>query len=269
MTLKTNRLKVLTSVGLAALFLVSCNPATKSEPASDRQAAPPVIAFASTPPVSANIAAAPRLVGDGAPIAAINADLALIDAMGAASLSECEGDGFARTVTQPMTGPGYVAYMISDEYNCGGPYPSTSQTPVTYDLATGARVDWTRALSAWSVSADETTDRPAGSVGYLHSLALARWYSARMLASTDQEWLENCRPVFDSEHLNQSGFLIWADAEAGGVTVAPQLPHVVQACAEHATLTAADMQAAGVPAPMIAAITAAKENRNWLPHEGG
>ncbi|WP_428150210.1 hypothetical protein [Brevundimonas sp.] len=270
MTFETNPLRALAGAGLAALLLMSCKPAaTAQAPADDTQSSPGAVAFADTPPLSATVAAAPRLVGDSAQVAAINADLALIDAMAKTSTAECEGGGFSRTVTQPMTGPGYVTYMISDEYECGGPYPSTTQTPVTYDLTTGRRVDWTRTLSAWAVTVDDTTDVPAGSVGYLHSPALARWYSARMLASTDQEWLAECRDVFDPEQLNQSGFLVWADAGTSGIAVSPQLPHVVQACGEVASLTAADMQAAGVPAAMIAAITTAGEGRNWLPYQEG
>lgn len=270
MTIKTNRIRAFAGAGLAALLLVSCKPTqAPATAADDTQASAGAVAFADTPPLSDTVAAAPRLAGDSAPIAAINADLARIDAMATTNASECEGGGFARTVTQPMTGPAYVSYMISDEYDCGGPYPSTSQTPVTYDLATGQRVDWTKALSAWAVTADETTDMPAGSVGYLHSLALARWYSARMLASTDQEWLDQCRDVFDPEQLNQSGFLVWADAGTSGIAVSPQLPHVVQACGENASLTTADMQAAGVPAAMIAALATAGEGRNWLPYQEG
>ena len=272
MHIQKTRYSALSAVALAALLMASCQKEASGSAQTSAAAdpdAPTAVAFAETPPLSATVAAAPRLVGDSAPIAAINADLALIDAMATTSASECEGGGFARTVTQPMTGPAYVTYMISDEYDCGGPYPSTSQTPVTYDLATGRRVDWTQALSAWAVTVDATTDQPAGSVGYVHSLALARWYSAKMLASTDQEWLEQCREVFDPEQLNQSGFLVWADAGNDGIAVAPQLPHVVQACGEQAALSAADMQAAGVPAPMIAAMAKAGEDHNWLPYQEG
>ena len=270
MTFQTNRLQAFAAMGLAAVFLVSCKPATKSAtPADDTQSSPGAVTFADTPSLSATVAAAPRLAGDGAAIAAINADLALIASKATANLSECEGGGFARTVTQPMTGPAYVTYMVMDDFDCGGPYPSTIQTPVTYDLSTGRRLDWTKVLSAWSVTADEPVEGPADWLGYLHSPALARWYSARMLASTDAEWLEQCRDVFDPEQLDLSGFLVWADAATSGIAVAPQLAHVVQACGEQATLSKADMQAAGVPAALIAALTTAGEGRNWLPYEEG
>lgn len=270
MTNKANGYGSLVFVSLAATLLMSCGPETPAQDAAgtDPQSSASVT-FVDTPPLSPKVAAAARLAGSSAPIAAINADLALVDAMGRQAAMDCEGGGFTRAVTQPMTGPGYVTYMVSDEYECGGPYPSTSQTPITYDLATGRRVDWSNALPNWGVTSDSLTDMPAGSTASVHSMALARWYSARMLANPDQEWLADCRDVFDPQSLNDGGFAIWADAGNESLSVSPQLPHVVQACGEQASLSAEDLVAAGVPADMIAALKAAGESHNWLPYVEG
>lgn len=270
MRFRTEHHLALAGVGLIALLMAGCKPAApNADAAAADDAAATAVTFAETAPLSESVATAPRLVGDSAPLAAINADLARMDAMATTNASECEGGGYTRTVTQPMTGPGYVSYMISDEFDCGGPYPSTSQTPVTYDLATGGRVDWTTALPNWAVTADSLTDMPAGSVALVHSMALARWYSAKMMASTDQEWLAECREVFDPESLNDSGFTLWADAGNDSLTVAPELPHVVQACGEQASLSADDLTAAGVSPAMIAALKTAGEDHNWLPYQEG
>lgn len=255
---------------LAAVLLASCEP-TASVPknAAADPDAPTAASFVDTPNVSPTVAAAPRLVGETAAIRAINADLSILDAAARENAAGCEGGGYSRTVTQPMTGPGYVSYWISDEYECGGPYPSASQIAVTYDLATGRRIDWTQAMPAWGLSADSPEDMAAGSVAILHSATLADWYSRKMLASTDKEWLADCREVFTPETLNSGGFKVWADAGNAGVSVSPELPHVVQACGEQASLTADDMRAAGVAPAMIEALAKAGEDRNWLPYQEG
>ena len=272
MTLKTQNSRALSGIAigaLVALLMASCKPAASTPKAAADPDAPTAASFVNTPGVSATVEAAPRLVGESSAIRAINADLDAIDAASRENAAACEGGGYSRTITQPMTGPGYVSYWISDDYECGGPYPSTGQIAVTYDLATGRRVDWTKAMPAWGLSADSLEDMPAGSVAILHSAAMADWYSRKMLASTDQEWLADCREVFTPEALNGGGFKVWADAGNAGVSVAPELPHVVQACGEQASLSADDMRAAGVVPAMIEALAKAGEDRNWLPYQEG
>ena len=81
------------------------------------------VAFSPAPDLGKDIAALPRLVGTTPAIAAINADLAKLDAAARESAAACENpdDGYSRWISQPMTGPAFVTYAISEEYNSGGP----------------------------------------------------------------------------------------------------------------------------------------------------
>ena len=233
-----------------------------------------VVAFTPTPELGKYIQALPRIVGAAPAIATINADLDKLDAGARESAASCEGvDGrYSRWITQPMTGPAFVTYAISEEYMCGGPYPSTGQTTVTYDLASGRRLDWSVVLKAMNVTTGDTEGMPAGSVPIVYSPALAAWYVRTIkaqIAGQDggSEWMEQCAPVFDAEVFLANGFRLSASAEAGGLTVSPDLPHVVQACGDAAIMDAAAMRANGVETRLIEAISAAHAAGAWAPKE--
>ena len=232
------------------------------------------VAFTPTPDLGKDIAALPRLSGATPAIAAINTDLDTLDAAARESAASCQGEdgGYSRWITQPMTGPALVTYAISEEYNCGGPYPSTSQTTVTYDLVSGRRVDWSDVLKTMNVNNGDTEGMPAGSVPIVYSPALAAWYTRTIkaqIAGQDggSEWMEQCAPVFDAEEFSTNGFRLSADAEAGGLTVSPELPHVVQACGDAAIMDAPAMRANGVETRLIEAIATAHVAGNWAPKE--
>lgn len=232
------------------------------------------LAFTPTPDLGKDIAALPRLSGATPAIAAVNADLDTLDAGARESAASCENQdgGYSRWISQPMTGPAFVTYAISEEYNCGGPYPSTSQTTVTYDLASGRRLDWSAVLKAMNVTNGDTEGMPAGSVPIVYSPALAAWYVRTIKAQIvgqdgGSEWMEQCAPVFDGEEFSANGFRVSASAEAGGLTVSPDLPHVVQACGDAAIMDAAAMRANGVEARLVEAISAAHTAGNWAPKE--
>lgn len=247
-----------------ALTLAACGQPAAQEPADAPAAASAAVTFTAKPSLSPTAEALPRLTGEVAPIAAINADLDRIDAMDAANIAECTGGGWNRSIQKPMTGPDYVALRIAQDYYCGGAYPDTSQTVVTWDLSTGQRVDWSAALPGLNLTADSLDDMPAGYVGNVRSAALGAWWSARMLANPDAEWVEQCRPTFDPESLAGTGFKIWADPENGGVSVTPDFPHVAKACAETATLTTADLRRFNAESRLVTAIEAASAARNWV-----
>ena len=232
------------------------------------------VAFSPNPDLGKDIAALPRLVGTGPAIAAVNADLDTLDAAARESAAGCENPegGYSRWISQPMTGPAFVTYAISEEYNCGGPYPATGQTTVTYDLASGRRLDWSAVLKAMNVTTGDTEGMPAGSVPLVYSPALAAWYTRTIkaqIAGQDggSEWMEQCAPVFDAEEFSTNGFRLSADAEAGGLTVSPELPHVVQACGDAAIMDAAAMRANGVEVRLIEALATAHAAGNWAPKE--
>ncbi|WP_349683947.1 hypothetical protein [Brevundimonas aurifodinae] len=226
------------------------------------------------PGLGTDVEALPRLAGDTPEIARINAELDRLDAAAVQSAADCvemagegPGGGWSRSITQPMTGPGFVTLREHLDVYCGGAYPSTSQTAVTYDLAKGQRIDWPAALPGLNLVLGMFEDMPADYVPLVRSAALGAWFSRRMLANPDAEWVEQCRSFFDAEAMAEQGFNIWADAENGGVSVQPELPHVAQACAERATLTPVELQSFSADAGLIAAIEAAKTAGNWAPKE--
>lgn len=269
-------MKRMTCAALAALAmgLAACggsNDGSKAEaPAAPAATAAGAAAFEAQPNLSESVAALPRLVGEGAAIQAINADL---DRLDAAARGESCGDGeggFERSVTQPMTGPGYVSFMIAENYYCpGAAHPSFGQTALTYDLSTGRRVDWMASAPGMALSRGDVDASPEDMNITYQSEALGRWYAAKMMANPDKEWVDSCRPVFEDGGLEGTYFRVWADAENNGVAVSADLPHVALACAETAVMTADEMRQFGVPASLIDAIAAAHGAGNWAPKGEG
>ena len=268
-------MKTITSVAIAALMLAAFNTGASPTKAAEASASAGAVTLVEKPNVSPDIEALPRLVGDGAAIARINAMLDADDAAAAAHAEACAADagdgpggGFSRSITRPMTGPAYVTLREHSEWYCGGAYPATNQTAVTYDVQTGARVDWAAAIPGLGLAFyTYEGEEPGEDQLLLRSAALGAWYSRKMLASPEVEWVEQCRDVFDPAALAGQTFNIWADAENGGVTVAPDFAHVVQACADTATLTVADLRQFNADPKLVEAITTAHAADHWAPKE--
>lgn len=264
-------MKTITSAAMAALLLAACGQggsgATTADGSAAATTASQAVAFLAQPALAEGVEALPRLVGDSPAIKAINADLERRDT--AARAGGCEGGGgFERGVMQPMTGPGYVTFWIAEGYSCeGSAHPSFDQTAVTYDLGAGQPVDWVAAAPGLQLTRGDTTDMPASYVPPVSSTVLTNWYSRKMLASTDTERLGDCGDVWTVESMGDTSFKIWLSAEDGGLTVGPEFAHVIQACADNATLTPAEMREFGVSQAMIDAVTAARTAGNWAPKE--
>ncbi len=268
-------MKTITSVAVAALLLglAACSPAAETK----ADAAPAgAVSLIEKPKLSEDIEALPRLAAEGPGIMRINAEFDRRDAAAVSEAGECAsmaqenangGGGWSRSITRPMTGPAYLTVREHLELYCGGAYPSTAQTAITYDVSTGERVDWAKALPGLSLTTPAFEDMPQDYVPLVQSAALGAWYSARMLAVPDAEWVAQCREVFDPAALAEQTFNIWADAENGGVTVAPDFAHVAQACADSATLTAADLSQFNADPKLAEAIAAAHAAGNWGPKE--
>ena len=71
-----------------------------------------------------------------------------------AETKECREGGqgsdvyFSRGYFVRMRGPDYFALLVSEELSCGGAHPSNALTPITYDIATGQRVNWPNLFGA-------------------------------------------------------------------------------------------------------------------------
>ncbi|WP_292107968.1 hypothetical protein [Brevundimonas sp.] len=255
-------MKMMTCTTLAALLIgaTACSPASTAQEAG-------AVTFEPRPDLEEGVGALPRLVGEGAAIAAINADLDRRDA--AARADGCDGGGgFERGVSQPMTGPGYISFWIAKGYFCeGAARPSFDQTAITYDLATGQAVDWVTAAPGLQLTRGDTTGLPADYVPGLSSSVLSGWYSAEAPASADAEFAEQCADVWTPEALEGVGFKFWLDARTGGLAVAPEFPHVIQACADPATLNADEMRRFGVSPAIIDAVATAHAAGAWAPKD--
>ena len=266
-------MKTITKAAIAALMLglTSCGQGESGAARADGPApaatTTQAVTFVARPDLAEGVEALPRLAGDSPAIVAINADLDRRDAE--ARAGGCDGGGgFERGVMQPMTGPGYITFWIAEGYSCeGSAHPSFDQTAITYDLATGQPVDWVVAAPGLQLTRGDMTDMPASYIPPVSSTVLTRWYSRKMLASTDAERLGECGDVWTTESMGDTAFKIWLNAEDGGLSVGPEFAHVIQACADSATLTPAEMREFGVSQAMTDAVAAAHAAGNWAPKE--
>ena len=99
------------------------------------------------PDLAEGVQSLPRLVGGGSATARINARLAERDARAKAFAADCNSDPpnsfFERAITVTMTGPRYLSVYESGGFYCpGAAHPNTFLTPLTFDLSSGADVDF-------------------------------------------------------------------------------------------------------------------------------
>ena len=256
-------MKMISCATMAVLLLgaASCNQALTAEGTGTE-----VVTFEARPDLAEGAAALPRLVGEGEAIAAINADL---DRRDAAAGADCYGEGgFERGVSQPMTGPGFISFWITEGQYCeGASGPDTDQTALTYDLATGQPVDWVAAAPGLQLTRGDTTDRPADYVPGLSSAALSAWYSAAAPAGSDREHAEQCAVIWTHEHLEGPGFQIWLDAREGGLSIRPRFSQGSAGCANTATLNPEEMRRFGVSTAIVDAVVAGHAAGSWEPKE--
>jgi hypothetical protein len=171
-------------------------------------------------------------------------------------VAECRATGgkdseWTRTIEVTMRGPRYLSLLATDNFSCGGPHPDYSLVALVYDLATGAPVNWKRLLPA-ALAQDTRTDTAGdGTVlGEVVSPALL----TRVVEAARAE------PMSDPEcpdALVEStrGFLLWPDAQAGGIVAQPVgLPHAVDACANPIVIATPEMRKLGIDAGLVDAI---------------
>ncbi len=251
----------------AAILLTACSQAggeAKTSEAATAGESTGAATYEARPDIREGVQALPRLVGDTPAIVAINADLVRIDA----DTQGCEEGSYSRSVSQPMTGPGFVTYAMADEYFCQGTaHPSFVYTAITWDLSTGRRVDWVTAAPGLSATRPDSEGQapPAGYEPTLQSESLAEWYAREMMTSTDAEWLGQCRDMFTEDMLADEYFKVWLDAQTGGVAVQADFPHLAQYCAETATMNEEEMRRFGVTPAIIDAVLAATAAENFGP----
>jgi hypothetical protein len=230
-------------------------------------AAPFAVVLRQPPPLFKGAKSMPRITSPAtAATAKINTDLAKVDSAWMAEARDCrETAGGAevdlgRDYAMKMRGPAYFALEISDEEFCGGAHPSTTLTPITYDLATGERIDWLKVFPA-SARVKRSFEADPGEPPVdefrspvLHALYLKKARAARSAA----DW-KDCAEALQDPELD---FQMVPDAEQGALEITPDLPHAVMACGDSVALSPADMRALGVAQPLVEAI--GQSHAAWL-----
>lgn len=180
----------------------------------------------------------PRLTGlaDAKVMAQVNALLAAQEKTDRASRTDClkqlkdagqkpTKDSYSETVTVTYLSARLLSVNVKSSYDCGGPYPNNGiETPMTFDLTSGQPIDWSQAFKPGFM--------PSGAKG----AALTRLYRARYPKDQDAD----CKSAVKTEDPFQDAPILWLDSKRG-LVVQPDFPHVIAACAEDLTLSAADL----------------------------
>ncbi|MGU3403826.1 hypothetical protein [Methylobacterium brachiatum] len=202
----------------------------------------------------------------------INAAVKRIDAHVRKAAQTCKQEGgkyasWDRSVQTPMRGPRFLSYVINDSWSCGGPHPNNSTTAIVYDLTTGAPVDWTTLLPpaltgkvVLEAQADGTR-MVALSSKRLHNLYLQAYRPKTGKSAEDTDDKECREAVTETFSGEPPAMTVWPDAETGGLAVAFDLVHAVQACADTVVIPTSTLRREGVQALLTDAIDAAHAKR--------
>lgn len=125
---------------------------------------PPTVAqdLLASPPFATNIAALPRLAGDGAVARMVNAELVKLDTRDLEELNCYYGtrsDGPFRAVEVLSEGPDFLSIFITTSTYCeGAAHPWTMERIVNFDLETGLQTDLRSLLPDTFQSADNQSE---------------------------------------------------------------------------------------------------------------
>jgi hypothetical protein len=218
-----------------------------------------------TAAIAPDLAAFPRI--EAAPdeaAARINHALAAADDRSRAFVKDCaaqEGEdptSVTRTIMVTMRGPRYLSFVANDSFDCHGAHPDTDTVALVYDLKTGAPVNWGAVLPATLAGKARLDEAGDGTrIGMTSSPVLQRLYLKGHEIDPD------C-----IEPLSEPGleFILWPDAEQGGLAIQPaSLPHVVAACGDRATIPLARLRQLGVKTGLIDAIQTAHDQHLYEP----
>jgi hypothetical protein len=230
---------------------------TSQAPAADAPQLKP------SPDIAPKIAAFPRLVAapDNKASQRINQALDKRDASARQMQKDClanvdkQSDAdYERTIWVTMRGPRYLGFLASDNADCGGAHPDTSQMALVYDLASGAPVNWQRLLPKAMVQGTSTDTAVDGTVaGFVASKTLqSLWLKAEAAVNPIDP---DCEDAVTDPKLTLS---LYPNAKAGGLAVQPgDFAHVIAACADTNVIPTATLRPLGVDAGLLDAIDAA------------
>jgi hypothetical protein len=205
------------------------------------------------------LTAFPRIAAPEGPASQrINQALTAADTRLRAAAKDCDASNasadpkdaaWKRSVAVAMRGPGYLALVASDDLYCGGAHPDTDSFALTYDLRTGAPLNWERLLPK-ALAGKATLDSAADGtkLGVMASPALTALYLK--LSKPDAD----CASALRDTDLH---FMLWPDAAREGVALQPSgLPHVIAACGDDAVIPLTTLRMLGVEPALLDAIAA-------------
>lgn len=200
------------------------------------------------PDLADGVAALPRLTAPGPAAARINADLAARDADAAAFGADCNTDPprsfHERFVTVTFVGPTYLSLLDSTGFYCpGAAHPNFGVAPLTYDMTTGAEVDWRGLFPVVLLAGD---NRPRHGAVKAAPALVALYFAHATAMNTE------CREEIADDPVY---FRVWLDAAKAGLVLMPaSLPHALQACADPVTLPLASLRAHNFDPALLAAL---------------
>lgn len=202
------------------------------------------------PPLAPEFASLPRLEGTGPAANRINAALARVDAERAAGRAGLTGalSYWERDTGVTFAGPAFLGLQeLNELYKDGTPHPESFQRFLTFDLATGAEVDWQRLLPARLTGKMERTQP-----GFYASDRLASFYLAHVDPGTDGE----CLPVLAGSNLD---FQFALEAAGRAVVMHPNgVAHAERACGSSVNVGITALRALGASADLTAALDSAQ-----------
>ena len=222
------------------------------------------VALTVPPPVARGVAAFPRIARPASDAERrINAALARLDARVRVAVRACGVEtvnptSWTRSIDATMRGPAFVSYLVTDEVDCGGAYPSDSHAAIVFDLASGAPVDWRALLSTRLTGTQALNEGPDGvrvvtlSSSRLRALYAARYDAAARASGAPAECLGStaadgfARPM-----------IAWLDARRGALALRFDLNHAMQACSIAVTIPAAILQREGASVRLVDALRGA------------
>ena len=145
---------------------------------------------------------------------------------------------FDTRASTAYAGDDVLSVSVHASYTCGGAYPTNdANLSVTYDLTTG------RAVPFEALWRDYGADRDA----------LIGLFSASLQTGPfDTDGADDCRDVLTPESLAENGFAYTLTRD--GLSVQPQFPHVIEACATEVVVPFASVRAFAADGGVLARV---------------
>lgn len=195
----------------------------------------------------------PRLAATDPASARINADLVRQDTRNLEILQDCQGE---RSATVTFLGDAFISLSISAGGYCqGAAHPFHMQSHLSYDLATGAALDWFTLLPAALLTDD--ISKPAEPADGFKSGALTTLYLDHRKPRTAADLTDEtkCRSyIKDAANVR---FDLWLDQANHALAIEPAgLAYAATACIEPVYIPIQTLHSLGADPRLIKALRA-------------